>query len=442
MRLSSFFSRFRLNRRQTILIILWLALTLQLLTLKELEANSPFFYNFPFDVDQQYYIQDALDFQEGRWPAGTAFDLSPLYSFYLGFIFKFLGNSIVLPRIFQAFEGVLACALLYKLGSKVFNPRIGLWATVLLATYAPFIYYNLELLTAAHSSLLIVLALWLAMLYARKTRSIYLYGIGLALGLAALGQPQNFILLAGIGWWFLCLKQPPARRILSVFIIFAVAGAVTAFPTWHNYQITGRFQFITTTGDMNLYIGNNPQATGVFIPVPLELQADIQAHQTSYPAETLKFIKDKPLAWLGLLGRKLVFFLVGSDAELGSNENFHFWGALYSVVLRLLPLRYELISLLSLIGLRFVWQRKSALLYGCYGLYAISTVLFFVEARFRMPFTPILILLSTAAGFEFYRRYRQGDKAILLLVFGLLLAMAALLIRYYYLLSGNLTIVS
>lgn len=439
---TSFFSRLRLNRRQIILIILWLSLTLQLLTLKELEAHSPFFYNFPFDVDQQYYIKDALDFQVGRWPAGTTFDLSPLYSFYLGILFKFWGTSLALPRVFQAFEGVLVCALLYKLGSKVFSPQIGLWAAFLLATYAPLIYYNLELLTHAHSSLLIMLALWLALLYAQKSRPVYPVVIGLAVGLAALGQPQNIVLLGAIGLCFLFLKKPLGHRILSILVIFAIAGAVTALPTWHNYQLTHRFHFITTTGAMNLYIGNNPQATGVFIPTPPALLADIEAQKNSYQAEAIRFIKEQPFLWLKLLGRKTVLYLVGSDAELGSNENFHFWGVLYSSVLRFLPLRYELISLLSLIGLRFVWQRKSALLYGSYGFYLVSTILFFVEARFRMPFTPVLILLSTATGFEFYRRYRQGDKAILLLVVGIVLAMVALLIRYYYLLNGSLTIIS
>jgi hypothetical protein len=221
-----------------------------------------------------------------------------------------------------------------------------------------------------------------------------------------------------------------------------VAGAILLIPTWHNFQVEHRLKFVTTTGDYNLYIGNNPQATGVYQKVPAELLQRVDSGQTTYLAEVGRFVLNQPLSWLGLMGRKTILYLVGSDLELGSNENFYFWGEQFSYVLSLLPLRYELISLLSLLGVRYVWQQRAMLLFLCYGIYMLGTILFFVQARFRMPLVPILILISTAAVFEFYRRYRAGDKAILVVVVGLVLALGALLIRYYYLLNGGLVIVS
>jgi 4-amino-4-deoxy-L-arabinose transferase-like glycosyltransferase len=432
----------RLVHPWAILFVLLLAFGLHIAVLRELEARSPFFYHFPPGVDQHDYLRQAQGFVVGAWPGQTGFNLSPYYSFYLGILYKLLGYSLVLPRIIQILEGVLTCALVYKIGQFTFDFKTGLWAAFFLASYGPFIFYNTELMTVAHSALWISLALFGAILVSKKAKWIYYVLVGTATGLAALGQPHVLVILVGIGLWVSLLKTPLPAKIVGIVLMFGVAGAILLIPTWHNFQVEHRLKFVTTTGDYNLYIGNNPQATGVYQKVPAELLQRVDSGQTTYLAEVGRFVLNQPLSWLGLMGRKTILYLVGSDLELGSNENFYFWGEQFSYVLSLLPLRYELISLLSLLGVRYVWQQRAMLLFLCYGIYMLGTILFFVQARFRMPLVPILILISTAAVFEFYRRYRAGDKAILVVVVGLVLALGALLIRYYYLLNGGLVIVS
>lgn len=432
----------RPRERWLVLGLLWLSFALHLAVLRQLEANSPFFYQLPPAVDQVVYLENGLAFTKGQWPGDRPFFLSPYYSFYLGFNFDWFGFNLILPRLWQAAQGVLVCALTYQLGRQLFTPRIALLALAALATYGPFIFYNLSLTTAAHSALWITLAVYVTWRY-RQTRKLWLLWLGGGLvGLAALGQPNMILVLGGLGLWLL---GTPGRQwqTWSALGVLVIAATLTLLPaSGHNYHQTGQLGFVTTSGDYNLYIGNNPAARGVYQAVPDELQRQVAAGETTYNREVLNYISRQPLDWLRLQGMKLVLYLVGSDMELGSNTNYHFWGVLHSTWLRLLPLRFEVLALLWLVGLRLIWSERAALLYAVTGVYTLGTVLFFVQTRFRVPFTPLMILLAAALTYKLYHQVRGGNRGAWLLVIGLLIALAAILLRYAYLLSGGLEIVS
>lgn len=445
-------SRPHLPRRTSLpllVIVLLIAFAAQLIVLSELRASSPYILTVPDGVDQIDYVANARAFAAGEWPrADEGFELSPYMSLYLGIIFASVGDvpGLDVARVGQTLIGVLTVALTYHLGRRLFSPAIGLVAALALALYSPALFYNTELTTAPHTTLLVTGALVLVETYGRRApHSRYAILAGLVIGLGAWARPNVLVVLGGFGLWLWGLRLPARAKWRGILLLGLAAALALLPPAIHNTRATGMLSLTTTTGPYNLYIGNNPGATGVFQHVPDDLKAAIARGETSYSAEVRRFITGAPLDWLALLGRKIAMYLVASDMELGSNVNYHFWGVAYSTVLRVTGwvLRYELIALLALLGSVLIRRRRGVpLLYLSLLAYMAGVVLFFMQARIRMAFVPVLIVLAVATAAEIIQRWRRGDRLVLILVIAVLVAYGALLVRYAYLLSGGIQIIS
>lgn len=411
--------------------ILLLSFALNIVVLFQLEANLIHFYEPLPEDDPAYYMNWGEQIVAGEWPNDNPFDLSPYYPYYLALIYKFLGRDMIMPRLFQVLLGLLVVALTYRIGKALFSTRIGLVSAFVLSVYGPFLYYNIEFSTAPHNALWVTLAIYLIILYARRGHWSYALVAGVFVGFAALGQPNAVVFAGALALWLLLIKIPRSVQVRGIVALGLGTLAVVALPTWHNYRVTDRLGFITMLGPYNLYIGNNPEAIGKFYSIGREVRTHIEeSGETTYRAEIWDFYTSQPAEAIGLLGKKATFFLVGSDAELGSYVNYHFWGVENSFILKLLLLRYEMLALIVLIGSRLVINRQSAILLLCFVVYGLSIIAVFVQARYRIPLVPIMIILSTAAVFAIIRRFRSGDKAVLLLVVGFIVAMIALQIRY------------
>lgn len=95
--------------------------------------------------------------------------------------------------------------------------------------------------------------------------------LGVPAGLLALTQPGEaplaalfgLALIGGIGW----------RRLLTFGLAGAAAATVVMLPWWvRNWIVFGAFVPLTTAGGIGLWIGNNPDATGNWIPLPKALR--------------------------------------------------------------------------------------------------------------------------------------------------------------------------
>jgi len=287
---------------------------------------------------------------------------------------------------------------------------------LLLALYSPALFYNLELTDAPHTTALVMFALVMAEIFGRRRQHArYMMAAGLAIGLATWARPNVLIVLAGIAVWLLQLRLPRQVRRRGIAVMVLSSALVLAWPSYHNLRATGRFALTTTTGPYNLYIGNNPNATGVFMAVPDELKDAIERGETSY------------------------------TMELGSNVNYHYWGVRYSPLLRITGwvVHFELLALLAVTGLVLIRQRKGVgLLYLTLGSYTAGMILFFMQARIRMAFVPVIILLAVKTVDEMIRRWRRGDRLIGVVALAILVAYLILLVRYAYLLAGGIRIVS
>ncbi len=127
-----------------------------------MEANDPFFYYLI--LDPAFYHDWAIRISEGNFDRDSVFFLSPLYPYFLGFIYWLTGPGMIIPRVVQVLFGAFSVVGIFFIGRRVFGPVTGLLAAAIYTFYAPAIFYEpLYLVTAIQTPLNIGLVLALLM---------------------------------------------------------------------------------------------------------------------------------------------------------------------------------------------------------------------------------------------------------------------------------------
>src|SRR3954470_5484830 len=121
--------------------------------------SSPFFATLM--GDSRSYDEWARQIAGGDWLGHEVFYQAPLYPYLLGAIYTVAGRHLLLVRIIQALIGSLSCALLASAAARLFSPRTGIAAGLMLALYAPAIFFDGLLQKSVLDVFFVCLALWL-----------------------------------------------------------------------------------------------------------------------------------------------------------------------------------------------------------------------------------------------------------------------------------------
>ncbi len=128
--------------------------------------RSPFFSLLM--GDSRGYDEWARQIAGGEWIGRDVFYQAPLYPYVLGVIYAVAGRHLLLVRIIQAVIGSASCALLALAAARLFgagNPERGRWtgiaAGLMLALYAPAIFFDGLLQKSVLDVFFICLALYL-----------------------------------------------------------------------------------------------------------------------------------------------------------------------------------------------------------------------------------------------------------------------------------------
>ena len=374
--------------------------------------------------DSYFYLQWAKDIVRGNFLGKDVFYALPVYPYFLSLAYLFSEGEVFALILIQILIGASNCGLIYLLGRRLFNNQVGIIASLIACAYPMFIFYDRMLLPA---SLAIFLGLLSALLLLRIRDNPSLtnwFAAGLLLGLCTLARASFFLLAVFVLFWmsYEYKKKRPLKQLFlycASFILpfFLIIGGVTL----RNYLAAGDAVLISAHSGINFYIGNNPQADGLFKAPPymratqsgLIDDARIVAEQIS--ARRLKasevsgfwlrrafyFIRTQPLNYLRLLGKKFVLFWNGREHidEVG----YYIFGE-QTEFLKFLPFRFSLISPLALLGIILSWplRKRMALLYFfVFGL-ALATIFFFINSRYRLAVVPYLIIF---AAFSFWQLF-------------------------------------
>ncbi|MCI0596405.1 MAG: tetratricopeptide repeat protein [candidate division Zixibacteria bacterium] len=415
--------------KKTYLALFLFAFVLRMIYLSQIYDHPTF--KFP-TLDARYHDEWAQAIAAGKLTQPQAFFRAPLYPYLLGLVYYIFGHNYYAPRIVQYLIGSFGVVLLALLAARLFGKKTGIVAGLVFATYASVIYFEGELLL---DFLLIPLDLLiLIFLYKAKESPSPVNWLlaGLWLGLSAITRPNILIFIpAVLFWiWYGFHKSERPQRQLKFAGLFLTGVILPILPVAvHNYRAEKPLVLIASQGGINFYIGNNPNADGFTSMLPGRLQtnwelADIRAMAKAetgrelpsaelsdfWYQKGLDFWKSRPVDAFKLLLKKT--YLLFTRFEISNNQDIYlFWKN--SSLIRFLPVGFWLIGPLGLLGIVFSFVNQRARFLSVFVLlYAASVILFFVNARFRLPVLPFLTLFAVYAVFELWRRFREKQNLL------------------------------
>ncbi len=427
-------------------IVLAVAVAIRLVFFFLNRHNNPLFY-YPI-MDGKYHLEWAQEILSGNFWGNGVFFRAPLYPYFLAFLYKIGGTHIGFVIFCQHLIGAASAGLVYLVARLFFRPGIALLAGLFAALYWPFLYFEADLLIVTLIVFFDLLSLYFLILALKTSRAGYFIAAGLILGLSAVARPNILVLIPALPFVFWLWpdgrnKDTATRRKVcfrqTVFV--CAAAALMILPVLVRNWVVGRdIVPIASQGGVNFYIGNNPDADGRTAIVPgtrwdwwggyedAIRMAEKEAGRKLKPSEVSNhyfrkgagFVFTQPDRSIPLLGKKLHLFWAAGERS-NNKYIYFFWhqGGMGKVPLP----GFWLIAPLGLLGGVLLWPRRRelSLFYLFTVTYMAGVIAFFVNARFRLPIVPILIMFAAYACFHLWHvaRHRRSELWKPLVVFAL-----------------------
>ncbi|HON05037.1 MAG TPA: glycosyltransferase family 39 protein [bacterium] len=361
---------------------------------------GPHFY---FDDEQEYWkmVNNFLSGKGLMVSETLKAYRPPVYPLFIAILVK-LGSGIVGIRIVQALISAVTSVLIYLLGRKVFSERVAILAGCISSVYPFFIFYTGFLLTETLFIFLMVSAI-LMFIRVFESDTSPLYGTipGFITGIAGLCRPTMEAFFPFALVFILFSEGSYKKRLLKIF--FAGLGFILILSPWviRNFVVLGKFIPGTTMGGAVFWEGNNPYSEGGpcrYFPDGV-WQIDESKRDSIFYKITIDYIKQDPVRFIKLLGKKFVRFW---NVVLNASDYSSFFYRLVSV------LSFGLLLPFFVIGL-FIppLDLKKAFLIGIIVFFTIFHMIFLASVRYRIAIEPFVILFA-CQGFFWFLEHVKG----------------------------------
>lgn len=370
-------------------------------------------------LDTTAYVNLARRVVAGDFALGPGlYFVSPLYIYVLAAglaIFK----SFTAVRVAQAALGTASVGLIFFSARVWFGARAAWLAALLAAGTGLFTFYETLILQSSIDAFLTSAALALLTRALRPSSSSLVFSppslvlTGVAFGVATLNRPNMMFGAAAViaACWLMRRWRPGLLLIAGLVLGLAPV-------TVRNIVVARQWSLVSSHGGLNLYIGNNENATGFYRQVPgirplIEGQQEdtrqvasralgrdvTDAEASSYfSGLARRWMLGHPHAAVGLFARKLFYTFHAAHVPLP--HSYPFFAHETGSILRFLAIGPWLLVPLGLVGL--IWApvisgtRRDFLIWAAFVPgYAAGVALFFVAERYRLP---LLVPLCVGAG--------------------------------------------
>ena len=350
-------------------------------------------------------------------------------------------NALEAARLLSCSLGFVAILLIGFLGRRMFGATAGLFAAGLLALYPRHVLQSAVLFSEhLFLPLLLLLLTILVIAWDRPVAWRRAALAGCVAGLLALVRPIGYLL--GLLWIAQVLAGRRRWKLILAEAVLLLGMQHAVMLPWaiRNHVTLKELSFLSSVGGIDLFIGNNPRATGGWMawrPVLEEVEPAVRdAGHGGFAVDALarraalRWIHENPAAAARLYVRKLGQIL-RPDAYLvtyaitGTDLWPPFGGT------SALPAGHPAIALAPVLQKLLDWT------YAVTAALALAAVAFAAVARSRLPGRPavpgaVLLLLVTAAYFPLVAavflsssRFRWPAEGLLLLLAAHALAMLA-----------------
>ncbi|HEX5132437.1 MAG TPA: glycosyltransferase family 39 protein [Candidatus Krumholzibacteria bacterium] len=399
-------------------IVLGVALVLRLAFFFLNRKYNPTF-TFPV-MDSLYHNEWAQDLVAGGTRGTDAFFRGPLYPYFLALLYKVSHSSIAFAVFVQHIIGSLTAGLIYLTARELFSRKVALTAGLTTALYWVLVYMEGDLLIETTFIFLNTLSMLLLLQGMTRRSWLRLAAGGFALGLATIDRPSIMVFFPAVPIaLYLTARRPgaAARGWIKQTVVVAVACAIPIMPVMiRNYVVAKAIVPVGASGGVNFYIGNNPASDGSTAIVPgtradwwggyndaIAIAERAAGHKLTlaevsdyYFQRGFDFIKTHPSEAWRLTGRKFLMFW-GAGERANDKYIYFFW---HLARMKYVPLPgFWLVAPLAILGGFLLWRRRRELsmFYLFIGAYSLGVIVFFVNARFRLPIIPALTLFSAYA---------------------------------------------
>ena len=402
------------------------ALALRLVFLAEVRSIP--FIEAPL-IDARAYDAWAREIAGGAWWGDRVFYQAPVYPYFLAVVYVLLGPDLWTVNVVQMFVGALSCVMMFLATRAFFGERVAWVAGLCLAFYPPAIFFDGIIQKTSLGLLLSTTLLWLLGRFQRSPRTGPALAAGCVLGLLSLTRENALAFVPAVPLW-MWVRFAGVQLGLRVRWVaaFAAGVAVVLLPVGaRNYAVGDTFVLTTSQMGTNLWIGNNPEATGLYAPLlpgrqtptfeapdakrlaERELGRELTSGEVSdyWRGRALDFVVSEPGRWLELMLFKLA--LTWNQFEIADTEDLHLyaeWSALLAGLLALL--HFGIVVPLAGAGIVFAGRegRDAWLLVFLALVYALGVALFMVFARMRFPLVPLMLPLAALAVVRAFERAR------------------------------------
>jgi 4-amino-4-deoxy-L-arabinose transferase-like glycosyltransferase len=321
--------------------------------------------------------------------------LAPLYQVF--------GDGLLAPRLAHAVFGLAVIGLCWALARDLGAGRPGrLLAAAFAAVYLPFSVYGVYLFKENLMTPLMLALVWLTVRLFDSPSSRKAAGIGVLLGLLALVGNAALVLAVPILVAVLASAADLKAKVRHLGLIATIAVAVALPWAVRNLHEIGA-PVLNTNGGFNLYLGNNPSATGMFMSIAdtplgdgwaaLRRTGEVEASAV-LQAEAIRWIRENPGRFVQLAFMKAAYFWYppthGGQGSTSRAEPIvrAAWLAEYVALVGL--------AVAAIALCRSRWQEIRLLVLSLVCFTGVHMV-FYATYRYREPLMPLLCVLAALA---------------------------------------------
>ncbi len=412
--------------QQEILIlgsILAVAFLLRLFYIVEIQGT--FFMSYLTDDSKIYNDWATRMVDSGVWHTNVPFFMAPIYPYILAVIYLIFGKTLFVVQFIQAIFSTLAIAFIYLAGRNFYSKAVGYVAAVIAAFYSNFIFYSGAILSETFQMFFLAWLIYkLSQDFSKFTWRDYAE-IGVLTGIAGIFRGNTLLFAAFFFIWLvwkIVKEKEKSQELIKQTSVFVIAIVLTILPvTLHNLIYGHDFVLLTANGGINFYIGNNERSVGVFVtPREFDFYEDMAGRK--YAERLLRrrlksseassywykrgfdFIESHPWKYVKLEFKKLMLFFGKDEDPQTSIMSPDYFKEHYSNILKLPLFEFFFVSLFFMVGFIFSIKYKNfstpffLLLLG----FVLGNILFFVNGRFRLAITPLLMIY---AGYGIVKSY-------------------------------------
>jgi len=343
---------------------------------------------------------------------------TPFLPFLLSVLFRVFGeystSAAAAFLVLNSAVYVLTGLIVFCIGKRLYAQGVA-WIAVVVFCFDPLgLWYSVNhmwdtVFQGAALMLALLLFVWLDRGFAVWKGVV----AGLAAGLSAHVNPSIIVVNGALALWLLWRARGRRRAALGTVSAMVCAGALCVTPwTVRNSLVLGRLASIKPDGEIALYFGNHPGATGNFKDLReanlLYNAGEMKLYRSLGEREYLRvcreratdFIRTQPGHYARLVAKRLVFFWLG---DFWREED---WLGNLSVTLPLMQLK-RVVYLLPIpfaawglvVALRGRWPVGPLVLQV--GAYSMPYMLVYCGMlKYRVPIQGSLVLLSSVAAWQ------------------------------------------